>query len=125
VWLVHPWCLRAPLADLPPGTLPVAIGVASWHALWPWSEARWAFVAGQQQALAPLRWFAGTPALRAALATASSVHGVDEPHLARELRELRDDVQLRPAPQLFAPVERLCHSFSSWWNRTRLEPSAY
>lgn len=120
VWLIHPWCLRPPPAELPEDTVTVAISVAAWHARWPWSQARWSFVASQQQALASLCWFADADTLRDALAGARSVQGVDDPHLADELRRLRDDVVLRPAPRLFAPVDRPCTSFSQWWSRTRL-----
>ncbi|MFK2903980.1 deoxyribodipyrimidine photolyase [Dyella ginsengisoli] len=121
VWLIHPWALRAPPADLPEGTVTVAIAVAEWHARWPWSPGRWAFVAGLQDSLAAHCWYGDVASLHVALAGARSVHGVDDPHLGSELRQLRADGALRPTPRLFAPVERACASFSQWWHRTRLD----
>lgn len=121
VWLVHPWALRAPPADLPEDTLIVAIAVADWHARWPWSERRWAFVAELQHSLAAHRWFGNAASLRTALAGARSVHGIDDPHLHSALRQLRADITLRPVPRLFAPAERPCTSFSQWWHRTRVD----
>jgi deoxyribodipyrimidine photo-lyase len=121
VWLVHPWALRAPPTDLPEGTLIVAIAIADWHARWPWSEQRWAFVAELQHSLATHRWFGDAASLRAALAGARNVHGIDDPHLRSALHQLRADIALRPVPRLFAPVERACASFSQWWHRTRID----
>ncbi|MGN6236865.1 FAD-binding domain-containing protein [Dyella sp.] len=121
VWLVHPWALRAPPADLPAQTVIVAIAVAEWHARWPWSTRRWSFVADVQSSLATHRWFANAASLRAALADARSVQAIDDPHARSQLRQLRDDIALRPVPRLFAPVERPCTSFSQWWHRTRID----
>ncbi|HEX5306068.1 MAG TPA: FAD-binding domain-containing protein [Dyella sp.] len=121
VWLVHPRALRAPPADLPDGAVSVAIAIAEWHARWPWSPGRWAFVAHLQASLATQRWFGDTASLRTALAGARSVHAVDDPHVGHLLRQLRHDIALRPKPHLFVPVERPCQSFSQWWHRTRLD----
>ena len=120
VWIVHPWSLRLPPIDLPSETRVVAICLAEWHAARPWSGPRWHFVATQQVALAECRWFGSVDAIRAALAGARSVQGVDDPHIARELRQLRADMVLRPVPRLFAPVAAVCGSFSQWWHRTSL-----
>lgn len=120
VWLVHPWALRAPPADLPAQTVIVAIAVAEWHAHWPWSAKRWSFVADLQSPLATHRWFADAATLRAALADARSVQAMDDPHAQRLLRQVRSDIALRPVPRLFAPVDRTCTSFSQWWHRTRI-----
>lgn len=121
VWLVHPWALRAPPADLPAQTVIVAIAVTEWHARWPWSARRWSFVADLQSSLATHRWFADAASLRVALADARSVQAIDDPHTRSQLRQLRADIALRPLPRLFAPVERPCTSFSQWWHRTRID----
>lgn len=120
VWLVHPWALRVPPTDLPADVRVVAIGIAEWHSVRRWSSARWDFVGVQQVALAELRWFGSTDALRCALAQARSVHTVDDPHIGDLLRQLREDLVVRPVPRLFAPVDPVCSSFSQWWHRTWL-----
>lgn len=120
VWLVHPWALNDLPADLPKDTLIVALALAEWHAQWLWSTMRWRFVGTRQRELAPIRWFGNIGALRTALAGARSVHSIDDPHYADTLRLLRDDIHLRPAPRLFEPVDRLCDSFTQWWQRARL-----
>ncbi len=45
VWLLHPWALRPPPADLPAGTVVVGLCLQHWHQAWPWTRARWQFVA--------------------------------------------------------------------------------
>lgn len=122
VWLVHPWALRLPPADLAAGTQVVAIGLAEWHTARPWSPARWDFVGTQQAALAEHRWFGNIEALRRALAGARSVRAVDDPHISDGLRKLRSDIVLHPVPRLFVPVAEVCGSFSQWWSRTSLAP---
>lgn len=122
VWLVHPWALRPPPAELPAGAQVVAIGLAEWHADRPWSAARWHFVGTQQAALAENRWFGTIDAMRVALADARSVRSVDDPHIAAALRRLHPAIALDPVPRLFVPVDRVCRSFSQWWHRTALAP---
>ncbi|WP_295552256.1 FAD-binding domain-containing protein [uncultured Pseudacidovorax sp.] len=118
VWLVHPWALRAPPADMAPGVeclgwWPLeAPGVRSWRA------ARTAFV---QAAMRPLvdECVVGSAAeLAEALAGAQAVHAWDEPHLADLWPE---GVHLHAVPALFGPVTRRCDSFSAWWKRAQPE----
>ncbi len=128
VWLVHPWSLGPLPPDLSPNTLVLGICIADFHQQWPWSERRWRFV-GQRmaevvqqsmqgsaaQADTPATcWYADAAALITALAQASSVRSVAEPHLDPWLETL---AQCTAAPALFAPVDRRCDSFSQWWNR--------
>lgn len=44
VWLVHPWALRAPPADVPDDTLVVGVYSREHHESWPWPDARWRWV---------------------------------------------------------------------------------
>ncbi|MDM7457022.1 MAG: FAD-binding domain-containing protein [Tepidimonas sp.] len=108
VWLVHPWAL----ADPPAGTLPVAVLDTRWHARWPWSAQRWAFVGARMHAIASLRWMAPAPELVAALRPAAQVRGWYNPHL--------DDpawaaLRLPLPPSAFADPDRACRSFSAYW----------
>jgi deoxyribodipyrimidine photo-lyase len=113
VWLVHPWALRAPPADLPGDALRIGVYLQEYHAAWPWPEARWRWVDRAMAAQADLRWHTDAAGLAAALA-GTRVRSVDDAHLSRWLEPL---ARLDAAPALFAKVERPCTSFSQWWTR--------
>lgn len=113
VWLVHPWALGEPAADLPDDCVRVGIWPAEHHHAWPWNEARWAFVGTRMASLAPMRWYARREALHHALAGARSVQTRFNPHISKLLP---CKVVQRPALCLFDDVGRSCPSFSSWWN---------
>lgn len=115
VWLVHPWALRAPPADLPPDALKIGVYLREHHAAWPWPQARWRWVDHAMAAQTELRWFTDSASLASALQGATQVRSVADPHLTHWLQPL---AQLDPAPALFAPVARRCTSFSQWWTRT-------
>ena len=114
VWLVHPWALGEPPADLPSECLRIAWWPAQHHASWPWSAARWSFVGARMAALSRLQWHGSSEQLAHALATARSVHTQEDPHVRALLPAI---VKVRPSPLLFAEIERPCASFSTWWNR--------
>ena len=115
VWLVHPWALGEPPADLPAGCLHVGWWPAEPAALWPWSAARWAFAGARMAAIAPLRWHGTAQDLAKALNGVRSAQTVADPHLGAHLPPQL--VQRAPL-RLFAEVDRPCASFSTWWNRT-------
>ena len=114
VWLVHPWALRAPPPELRGDTLLIGVFIANFHRQWPWSLARWNFVASRMQTLTPHCWFADAGTIADALRGARSVSTVADPHLS--LPELTT-LNTLPAPRLFAAIDRPCHSFSQWWSR--------
>lgn len=112
VWLLHPWALRPPPADLPADTCVVGLCLQEHHRHWPWTAARWRFVA---EAMAPLtreRWYGPATAVATALRSARSVQTVADAHLGPRLESL---AACRPAPRLFAAVDQPCASFSQWW----------
>jgi deoxyribodipyrimidine photo-lyase len=115
VWLLHPWALGEPPADLPAGSLCLGWWPAEHHAAWPWSAARWAFVGQRMSALAPRCWHAGGRELAQALAAARSVQTLADPHVGALLPP---QVQQRAPAHLFAEPDRACASFSSWWTRS-------
>ncbi len=115
VWLVHPWALCDPPLDLPADCLRIGWWPTEYFAQHPWSAARWAFVAGRMAEIAPVAWCSNRDALARSLASARLVETRTDPHV-RAL--LPASVHQRPAPQLFADVDRACTSFSGWWNRT-------
>ena len=114
VWLVHPWSLRPPPADLPDGTVVIGIALHEWHQPWPWTAARWRFVAAAMATLTRERWHAGAAEVATALQHARSVQAVDDLHAGPLLGTL---ARCRPAPLMFRAVERPCTSFSQWWTQ--------
>jgi deoxyribodipyrimidine photo-lyase len=114
VWLVHPWALRPPPADLPEGTQVLGIYSKEHHERWPWPEARWRWVDAAMAALTTERWFVDGTELAALLNGAAHVLSVDDPHITPWLQQV---AQLDTAPTLFPAVERRCTSFSQWWSR--------
>ena len=114
IWLLHPWALGDPPADLPDDTLVLGLLVADFHQAWPWSDLRWAFVGERMKALSTRCWWGAAPAVADALRAARSVQTVANPHIDGWLPA----TVLRRAPrQLFAPINTCCHSFSQWWTR--------
>lgn len=111
VWIVHPWALRKPPADLPDGHIAIGVYPREYHRDWPWSEARWRWVDSAMADLTPYRFFLDWANLSAALEGATSVRTVADPHLPRW------QVELDPSPALFPVVDRSCTSFSQWWSR--------
>ena len=114
VWLVHPWALREPPADVPADALRIGVYLKEHHAPWPWPEARWRWVDSAMAAVAPLRWHTDAAGLANALAGAARVRSTADPHLSRWLQPI---AHLSAAPMLFPAVERHCTSFSQWWTR--------
>ncbi len=112
VWLVHPWALGDPPADLPAGCLCVGWWPAEHHVVWPWSTARWTFVGARMAAIATLCWHGGRQDLAQALDSARSVHTLADPHVGALLPS---KVTQRAPLRLFAEVKRPCESFSTWW----------
>jgi deoxyribodipyrimidine photo-lyase len=112
VWLVHPWALRAPPADLKKDALLVGVYLREHHEAWPWSESRWRWVDSAMAQVTQQRWWVDSASLSQALMGAASVRSVDDPHSTRWLKPF---AQLDAAPALFPLVDRRCTSFSQWW----------
>lgn len=109
VWVVHPWCLRAP----PAGTLAVAILDERFHDRWRWSERRWRFVTDRMREITELRWLAVPDTIASALRAAASVSGIDDPHLG----SLGQRLKLSPPETIWPEPGRRQRSFSAWWSR--------
>ena len=112
VWLVHPWALRPPTADVGRDAMVIGMYPRELHQARPWTESRWRWVDAAMSAVAPQRWLVDRATLAAVLGGAASVRSVDDPHLGRWLQGL---AIADPAPSLFPPVARRCGSFSQWW----------
>jgi deoxyribodipyrimidine photo-lyase len=113
VWLVHPWALGEPPADLAKGTLRIGVFVSDFHALWPWSELRWQFVATRMAKLCERIWCTDAATLHTLLAGTRSLRSQADPHLGG----LLDRCELQARPRLFADPGKRCTSFSQFWSR--------
>ncbi len=113
VALMHPWCVRSP------DDVDVAIGVfhAPFHARFPWSLPRWAFVVDGMTPLVDALWFGDVATLGPGLRDATSVHTIrtDEPEYGTALRAVT--TQIHPAPRFTADPDEPCRSFSAFWAR--------
>ena len=98
---------------VPAGRLRVGVLCAEFHRTWPWSGARWHFVATRMRELCDLLWVAESGALRQSLAAAASVDGRADPHLPRQLHELG----LQQPVRLFESPRQRCASFTQFWRR--------
>jgi deoxyribodipyrimidine photo-lyase len=108
-WLVHPWALRLGPSGLA-GRQAVGVFAAEFHAAWPWSAARWRFVAARMAEMGVRRvWLQGQPPAHAS--------AVNDPHLA-VLWSLGEST---PVPRLFASPATRCASFSQYF--ARVSPS--
>jgi deoxyribodipyrimidine photo-lyase len=114
VWLVHPWCLGDPPLDLPANGLRLGWWPAEFHDAWPWSERRWRFVGTRLSALTDSQCMGDRDQLARIVAAARSVQTLADEHANPWLPP---GVRRRAAPRLFPEVQRLCPSFSTWWNR--------
>jgi deoxyribodipyrimidine photo-lyase len=114
VWLVHPWALRLPPADLPSSALVVGVYVREYHQRWPWSQARWHWVDAAMREITLHRYELDAATLRLCLGGAAHVRSMADPHISPWLSTV---AQLDEAPALFPDVERPCTSFSQWWTR--------
>ena len=129
IWLIHPWSLAGPPATVPHGTEVIGIALAESHSATPWSARRWDFVTrGLQQHTHRLWWCNAADAARA-LAGARSVQWQSDPHVDGALQAMTDALaamhfapktHAHAPPDLFAPVDGYCASFSRWWASTRL-----
>ncbi len=103
-WLVHPWALR----EGPPGRPAIGVFVAAFHAKWPWSEARWQFVATRMAALCErCIWLDGPVPAQAQARSLDDLHL--QPHWNLP--------ELAPIPRLFAEPDRPCTSFTQFYKR--------
>ncbi len=117
VWLLHPWSLRAPPADLPAGTRIVGIIDADFHAAWPFSPARWAFMLTRMRQLTDTIWCAKRAELAAGLSGAARLDAYADPHLSLDggLMNALANCTWRAETELFPFAQRRCNNFSTWW----------
>jgi deoxyribodipyrimidine photo-lyase len=115
--IVHPWALS------PPTGAAVGVIVTDYHAHWPWSARRWAFVLERMQQVTRCLLI-GTRAQVAALLAGRELVARDtlNPHYRDLLREVGAHCT-RP-PRFFRNPSRPCRSFSEFWRRVQVDVAA-
>ncbi|MFM1991433.1 MAG: hypothetical protein RJA99_4390 [Pseudomonadota bacterium] len=118
VRVVHPWSLGEP----PAGDHAVRVGLlhAPYHARFPWSARRWAFVLGAMRGRVEVLHAGDARRALAALVDADLVPVVRDA-LVPGLREAVDAARRRgavvePVPRQWADPDRFCPSFTRFWN---------
>lgn len=112
IWLVHPWNVRNPHASLANDCVIVGWWPEEFFSRRRWSAARWSFVGQAMSAITTQQYFCNSATLQQALTGARRVHTYDNSHISSLLPT---NIERLAAPRLFADVDHLCHSFSSWW----------
>jgi deoxyribodipyrimidine photo-lyase len=121
--LIHPWALVEP-PSLPNDQRSMRIGIiqTAMHAAHPWSERRWRFVLTRMCEICDCLWIGdaadlakipGWPSKERVFAT-HTLHA----HYRDALPRL---AQMRPEPKLFANPQKLCNSFSRFYETVQRE----
>ncbi len=116
VRLVHPWLLSEPSRT---GLVSIGIIHAPFHAEFPWSAQRWAWVIARMQALCPLVFIGDASQLTAALANTSVVASTATLnfHYDAVLPQLAQE--LSPPPRLLPDPDQLHSSFTKFYETAR------
>jgi deoxyribodipyrimidine photo-lyase len=122
--LIHPWALAEQPSALGNQQRGLRIGIVlpKAHAQLPWSERRWRFVLTRMQEICDVVWIgdaadlakiSGWPSKERVFATHTLFEGYRDalPLLA----------QMRPEPKLFANPDKLCNSFSRFYETVQRE----
>jgi deoxyribodipyrimidine photo-lyase len=120
--LIHPWALAEQPSALThqPRGLRIGIVQAKAHAQLPWSARRWRFVLTRMQEICDVVWIGdaadlakipGWPSKARVFATHTLFTGYRD-----ALPLLTHPAQMRPEPKLFANPDKLCNSFSRFYD---------
>jgi deoxyribodipyrimidine photo-lyase len=121
--LIHPWALVEP-AHTPTNQHSLRVGIiqTAMHAAHPWSERRWRFVLTRMREMCDCIWIddaadlakiPGWPSQERVFAT-HTLHAGYRTALPRL-------AQMRPEPKLFANPQKLCNSFSRFYETVQRE----
>ncbi|MDP2006763.1 MAG: FAD-binding domain-containing protein [Rubrivivax sp.] len=114
VLLVHPWSLAAEMAPgLAEGAARIGMLDSEFHRRWPWSPARWQFVATRLSQVCEFVGCGNADEWHAALRGAAELQGRHSAHLSPAFASLDLQAETR---MLQWPAQR-CHSFSQFWAR--------
>ena len=122
IQLVHPWSLGAGQSGAAKAPTPFRIGIIHTpaHLRLPWSERRWQFVLSSMQQICDVVWIGDV----AQLATLPHWPAKGRVFAQATLFEGYRDVlhrmaTLTPSPKLFAQPQRLCNSFSKFYEQAQ------
>jgi deoxyribodipyrimidine photo-lyase len=121
--LIHPWALAEQI-KAPENQRSLRIGIvhSKAHAALPWSARRWRFVLTRMQAICDVVWLGdigdlvkinGWPSKERVFATHTLFAGYRDALLRL--------AQMRPEPKLFANPDKLCNSFSRFYETVQRE----
>jgi deoxyribodipyrimidine photo-lyase len=125
--LIHPWALAEQPSALPhqPRGLRIGIVQAKAHAELPWSARRWRLVLTRMQEICDVVWIGdaadlakipGWPSKARVFATHTLFAGYRD-----ALPLLTHPAQMRPEPKLFSNPDKLCNSFSRFYDTVQRE----
>jgi deoxyribodipyrimidine photo-lyase len=124
--LIHPWALaQPPSAPENQRSLRIGIVLPKAHAQLPWSERRWRFVLTRMREICDVVWIGdaadlakipGWPSKERLFATHTLFAGYRD-----ALPLLTHPAQMRPEPKLFANPQKLCNSFSRFYETVQRE----
>jgi deoxyribodipyrimidine photo-lyase len=117
IQLIHPWALHA---TEQPHTLRIGIIHTPAHQRLPWSEARWRFVLTRMREICDTVWIGDIAELAKLQNWLSPNRVYAQTTLFEGYRSaLPRLAQPTPAPKLFAQPQRLCNSFSKFYEQAR------
>jgi deoxyribodipyrimidine photo-lyase len=114
--LVHPWLLSEPSRT---GLISIGVIHAPFHAEFPWSAQRWAWVMARMQALCSLVFIGDANALNAALAQASVVTSTATLNFHYDTLLPQLAQELTPPPRLLPDPDQLHSSFTKFYETAR------
>jgi deoxyribodipyrimidine photo-lyase len=121
VELVTPWSMgeRSDDADQP---APFRIGIvhAAAHQHLPWSEQRWRFVLTRLQDVCDALWIGDVAQLSALPNWPAKQRVIAQASLYEGYRDILPRIaELSPIPKLFVQPQRICHSFSKFYEQAQ------
>jgi deoxyribodipyrimidine photo-lyase len=127
VELIHPWALAAP-PSMPRNavdnqrSLRIGIIQTAMHSAHPWSERRWRFVLTRMREMCDCIWIGDGADLANIPGWPSKARGFATHTLHASYRDaLPRLAQMRPEPKLFTNPQKLCNSFSRFYETVQRE----
>jgi deoxyribodipyrimidine photo-lyase len=126
VELVHPWALGQrsavpnALPDSQPSPLRIGVVHAAAHARWPWSLQRWQFVITRMHAVCDVVFIGDLAQLAQCTGWPARQHVAAQSTLFEGYRDILPRIAtVLPQPKLFAQPDKLCTSFSQFYERAQ------
>ncbi len=121
VELIHPWALseRSTAANAQ-NLLRIGVVHAAAHTRWPWSLRRWQFVIARMQAVCDVVFVGDVAQLAQCSGWPARQHIAAQSTLFEGYRDVLPRIAtVLPQPKLFAQPDKLCSSFSQFYERAQ------